>query len=131
MATARPWTLEQDAANMLNSSNLDETLQNKFISTHPLILIGTAVTILLIVTIAYRCYRVRQRCDCCDEEDDEERQTLLPHGSGFSCLRKTSTYYQWNQTPPSCQRSPISPEKSWEHRRSALLKKYAAVQDTD
>jgi hypothetical protein len=69
----------------------------------------------------------------------EEEQVGLLHDC---CLKRTSTYYQWNRAappaPPTSQNKkkihstncPINPEKkSWEQRRSVLLKKYSAIQD--
>lgn len=78
--------------------------------------------ILLILFIGYKIKKARN-----NYEDEEEEERLIPSHNGLS-LKKTPTYYQWNRTPPSCQSSPISPEKSWEQRRSVLLKKYSAIE---
>ncbi|CEP11233.1 hypothetical protein [Parasitella parasitica] len=55
---------------------------------------------------------------------EEENERLLG-----TCLKKTSTYYQWNRTPPPCSSTPFPASSetklSWEQRRSDLLKKYA------
>lgn len=79
--------------------------------------------VLLILIIGYKIKQCRNYYD--QEEEEEER--LIPSSNGFS-LKKTSTYYQWNRTPPSCHKSPNPEKKSWEQRRTVLLKKYSAVE---
>ncbi|KAG2235015.1 hypothetical protein INT48_000257 [Thamnidium elegans] len=77
----------------------------------------------LIQTSGYKMKRCRNYYD--QEEEEEER--LIPSSNGFS-LKKTPTYYQWNRTPPSCHNPPNPEKKSWEQRRTVLLKKYSAVE---
>lgn len=92
-----------------------------------LYLIGMLVAFVLLITliIAYKTLRKRHfyygyGCDGLEEENERLLGT---------CLKKTSTYYQWNRTPPPCCSAsfPVNSESksSWEQRRTDLLKKYA------
>ncbi|KAK4511729.1 uncharacterized protein ATC70_007273 [Mucor velutinosus] len=92
-------------------------------------LIGMVVALILLIAliIAYKTLRKRHfyygyGCDGLEEENERLLGT---------CLKKTSTYYQWNRTPPPCYSAsfPVNSESksSWEQRRTDLLKKYAAA----
>lgn len=92
-----------------------------------LYLMGMLVALILLIAliIAYKTLRKRHfyygyGCDGLEEENERLLGT---------CLKKTSTYYQWNRTPPPCCSAsfPVNSESksSWEQRRTDLLKKYA------
>lgn len=99
-----------------------------FVLQIPLLyLIGVLVAVILLIAliVAYKTLRKRHfyygyGCDGLEEENERLLGT---------CLKKTSTYYQWNRTPPPCCSAsfPVNSESksSWEQRRSDLLKKYA------
>lgn len=103
---------------MFNMVNAGKLILSVYIYNTDKGWLGLVIFALIIIV----CIIIRQRSRYYQEIQDEE--------DGFSCLKKTPTYYQWNRTPPSCQKSsPINPEKeSWEQRRNMLLKKYSAIQ---
>ncbi|OAD80651.1 hypothetical protein PHYBLDRAFT_161288 [Phycomyces blakesleeanus NRRL 1555(-)] len=146
MAIVRPELMEQGKLIM---SRFEYTIYElPVLSSTILLTIGALTTVLLAGLWLYLSCRSKYRNH--EDGDDEERQTLLPSNL---CLRRTATYYQWNRSPPTpskCFASPMlqhsktrSLQKSqnqliksrltetWEHRRSALLKKYAAVTGSD
>ncbi|KAI9032909.1 hypothetical protein CLU79DRAFT_830752 [Phycomyces nitens] len=112
------------------------------------LLVVCGLTVFLAGLWVYNAYNAR--CRAREDGEDEERQTLLPSNL---CLRRTATYYQWNRSPPTPSRHLAPPmlqhsktrnlqksqgqliksrlTETWEHRRSALLKKYAATEDTE
>lgn len=93
-----------------------------------LYLIGILLGLILLVSliIAYRAVRKRHFYYGygCDGLEEENERLLIG-----TCLKKTSTFYQWNRTPPPCCSTtfPVNSENksSWEQRRLDLLKKYA------
>lgn len=90
------------------------------------ILIAIIVILVTVISLIllYRCIKRDTR----EEEVDEESPLLKGH------VRRSSTYYQWNRSPPSKHSSiheeadssstPSTAVTNWEDRRKALLKKY-------
>lgn len=78
---------------------------------------------LLLFLLLHRMYKRRYYYNYYDEEEEEDERLL-----GTCMIKKTSTFYQWNRSPPTSSCPIQSQTSSWEERRSVLLKKYAAIE---
>ncbi|KAI8380744.1 hypothetical protein BD560DRAFT_386999 [Blakeslea trispora] len=91
---------------------------------------GVMLTILLIGLALLCCCLCRH--NAYEEQEEEEGRPLL--NPNDRSLRRTSTYYQWNQPPPkkqvkhqpsfSADELSAAYQNNWEGRKKALLKKY-------
>ncbi|OBZ91458.1 hypothetical protein A0J61_00518 [Choanephora cucurbitarum] len=95
------------------------------------LLSGVMLTIAFIGLVLLCCCLCRYYRNRQDNEEEEGRPLLNPNDRS---LRRTSTYYQWNQPPPkkqvkhqpsfSADELSVAYQNNWEGRKKALLKKY-------